>query len=241
MEAGEGELEERDHAFVAPAAKGEAEGDGAVEGAVRAEAEGGGGVVAGGAVGEGAAVELVLQGEVPVAVSPGEVGAEATATEVVIVPDGEVETVGGEEGKRGAGQFADARGAEAGLGVAEQGGRGLKSGGDGAQSGEGGGAFEQLPGRALDETVLGLLGMMIGPVGVDENPVEEARLGTAGEEGVVGVENTLLAGRYQTNPTAAVNAQAGDAVTVPLPGDGDENQILGHTRKVRRGGEKSPA
>ncbi len=81
--------------------------------------------------------------------------------------------------------------------------------------------------------------MVVGPIGVDKNPVEEAGLGAAGEEGVMGVENTLLAGGNQANPPPAVDAHAGDAATVSLPGDGDENEILGHTRKVRRGGENS--
>jgi hypothetical protein len=96
--------------------------------------------------------------------------AEAAAAEVVVVPDGEVETAGGEEGERGAGQFADAGGAEAGFDVAEQGGRMFE------RRGEAGGAFGQLPGRSFDETILGLFGMVVGPVGVDKNPVEEAGL-----------------------------------------------------------------
>ncbi len=98
-EACKGELEERDDAFVAPAAEGQAKRDGAIERAVRAEAESGGGVVALWAVREGPAVEFVLQREAPFAGSPPEMGAEAAAAEVMVVPDREVELAGAAEGE----------------------------------------------------------------------------------------------------------------------------------------------
>jgi hypothetical protein len=165
--------------------------------------------------------------------------AEAAAAEVVIVPYRETEVAGGEEGERGAGQLADAGGAQAAFGVAEQGGRTFECRRDRAQRGETGGAFEELPGSPFNETILGLFGMVVGPVGINENPVEETGLGKAGEERVVGVENALLAGRYQTNPTAAVEAETGDGASISMAGDGGDKEILGHTRKVSSGRKNS--